>query len=199
MKLPGRTVPHLVLILAMPVFLYGCAIIDSTIKPELNGAVASSRLREKREIHLIVSEESETNIRQGVKKNGFGMDLSNIYIEQGPSQMLREALAIELKAAGFTVSGGGADTYPLLEVRIRRCFAEPEVGFFGADVYSVIEAELFMQVDEGHAFARRIKGIGKKFTMVWTDSFYEDSFVLAFEDFMMKAVPAIVELTEGRP
>jgi uncharacterized lipoprotein YajG len=131
--------------------------------------------------------------REGVKKNGYGQDSASIFTEPKPDQIVQQALAAELASAGFNVGKGSPN---LVRVEIHQFFIEPEVGFWAADVYAVVDATVSVTLEPGK-MKRRFNGIGKVTTLVWADGSYREAFQLALQDFLGKCVPEIVRLFEA--
>lgn len=176
-------------------FLGGCATVDSTIAVAHEKPIAATRLSAAREVSVeTVRTAAATGVdRQGVKKNGYGVDTANVFTDPKPDQIVQQALAAELGRAGFNV---GKDSPNAIRVEIHQFFAEPEVGMFAGDVFALIDATV--SVTRGSdKVKRRFNGIGKVTTMVWADGSFRDAYQLALQDFLGKCVPEIVKLFEA--
>ncbi len=167
----------------------GCAVMDSTIAINHDDPAVGARLASPRRFSLAAarSMRGDESAREGVKKNGFGMEGASILTDPKPDQIVSRALTVELRAAGFEIASGAPAS---IVVEIHQFFAEPEVGLFAGDVYAVVDATVTVALDGERTFKRRFTGIGKSTTLV----FYQKAIEGALNDFLTKSVPAIVTL-----
>ena len=181
-------------LLAAVLGVTGCALTDATIRVEHPRAITTAALSSGRTVSLFVRMPDVTLVenRQGVKKNGYATVTANVYTDPKPAQLVERALKVELERAGFTCQPGVQ--VPRIAVDLHQVFAEPEVGVWAGDVYSVVDATITVLVSETKAYKRRFKGIGKITTMLWTDEYYKQSYEMSLRDFLVKAVPEIVNL-----
>jgi uncharacterized lipoprotein YajG len=189
--------PNLLLLMTVATSLTGCATTDARISLRHSEAVTSTSLSAPRTVALgvIQAEAQLASPRQGVKKNGYGMDTANLYTDPAPTEHLRSALQVELTSAGFTVES--VSNGPSITVELHQFFVEPEVGAWAADVFGVVDATVSVQhPGTGQTYRRRFKGIGKVRTLMWTNGIYREAYERALRDFLEKSVPEVVSLFE---
>lgn len=187
---------HLTTVLLLAGWLSSCAIVDSKIKIDYAPRSTPQLLPGRPRFSVAVPLNQTRLPRQGIKKNGYGMETADIYTDPHPEIIVFNALLFTLQKAGATIS---ENRYPRLELELLDFFAEPEVGFFGADVYAVADARIRVVYAPDRQYTRRIKGIGKYVTLVWPDIAYRMAIALALDDFTNKALAAIAELlNEGQ-
>jgi hypothetical protein len=95
-------------LLTISIYL-NCAFIDRTVKPLHVKAANMKKLKAKIPISIneikIINTGSAENLsyRQGIVKNGYGMETANVFTDPPPSELLKNLLKFELSTAGFEV------------------------------------------------------------------------------------------------
>jgi hypothetical protein len=182
---------------------YNCAFTEGTIKASYQNPIVTEKTKKKIVLIFDKSDDSINSFqdgmyREGIRKNGYGGETANMFIEPKGPELLKKILTMELQNAGFEIVPKSANVdLPEMEMEVLQIFMEPEVGFFAGDVVSVVDANVIVKV-KNKSYRRRFKGIGETTTLVWTDGFYAISLKRSLEDFSKKSVPAIIKLIEEK-
>jgi hypothetical protein len=179
-----------------------CAFIDRTVKPLHVKAANVKKLKAKIPISIneikIINTGSAENLsyRQGIVKNGYGMETANVFTDPTPSELLKNLLKFELANAGFEVVDNVNEKNIKIDILIKQFFTEPEIGFFAISYYGVVECEIYLSIPNGKIYKKNIKSIGDQYS-IGLGLFAEGGFEKAFDDFAVKLMPALIEILES--
>ena len=184
----------------------GCSIFDSTLTPEYKDISAKIKISSPVPITIgNITQEAPLGLHQGIKKSEYGMETAKIYTRPKPEFLFKEALAKELKTAGFAVHPKDFRESIQLDIHLTEYFVEPEISLFYAGVCGVIEANLVVIFLDGKSYRRKFKGMSKIYAPtwysslpVWGDEIYTATLEFAMRDFMKKAIPAIGTLVQKK-
>jgi len=171
----------------------GCYNFDSTIIPAYSTPQARARLTTG--IRLSINASSYVPMVYGVKKDPY-RDTARLFLRPDGMTLLRDVLALELKAAGFELIEKGGTVQMWID--INQLFMEPEVGPQVSNYVAVTDVNLILSFENGHVYRRRFKGIGETrgLTLYGADSLYREALEKSLADFAKKAVPEIARLSE---
>jgi uncharacterized lipoprotein YajG len=177
----------------------GCAITDATIQvmPKVGG---TAKVAAPKTVLLgEITDSRKWKNREGTKKNGYGMELASIFVKPKAPDLVRTALAAELRAAGFEVleASPASREHVVVDVSLTQLFTEVEVGLFAGDVYGVVDATVTVTLPSGGKYRRRFVGLGQRTTLIWTEGYFQESLELALTAFTRQSIAALVELLDG--
>ena len=176
----------------------GCVLIPS----RLDLVHRTSAVRCPRPLRVVLQkalDQRPQNNRIGVKKNGYGMDMANIYIDDssgGVANWLTVGLRKQFTKSGIEVlpaTEGMARDFPSVTAVVKEFFVEPTVGFT-IGVHSLVLVELMAEFPDGRRFARLFKGYVKDNGMVVTDSDYVEGLESAAADVFRKGAQTLCTL-----
>ena len=184
--------------------LTACAFTDITVDTaDTSGSLHISG-GENREIVLLVPYDDERNIqnRCGMKKNGYNMDTADVFCSTPPAQQLAEAVAEELRNAGFNVrTQGEASKASGVKIQgaLLKFFVEPVIGFTTVSMETDISVHLIATSNNGLNAERTFFVKGVQSAMVATKSNFQGSVNNATAQIVKQIVTAIITLMNRYP
>jgi uncharacterized lipoprotein len=149
---------HLLLALALALFLPGCALTVDKIDVPYQGRANISVVEGADKVVVDVKNEDKRTVykdRVGTKKNGYGMEMASIVPTNDIAQTFSDAISTELESLGFKIGPGGKT----VKVELIRFYNDFKMGFFSGD--SVADALVNVQVLNANGdplFARSYEG-----------------------------------------
>ncbi|TGK96256.1 hypothetical protein EHQ30_06525 [Leptospira brenneri] len=180
-------------------FFVNCAFTEGTIKTNYNIPLLKEKSPQKMMLVFAKSDDSPETFRdgiyrEGIKKNGYGMETANMFTDPKGPVILKKILTLELQNAGIEIiNKADSSDIPELKVEVLKLFMEPEVGFFAGDIVTVTDANIYLKI-KGKTYKRRFTGIGEETTIMGTDYFFENSLQKSLEAFTRKTVPEVIKL-----
>lgn len=166
------------------ILISGCAITDIRMTDSYKPRSTKS-LTAPKEIFLEIDDRQSDII--GVKKNGYGHETANVYLNQAQSAWLKKALTAEFEAYGFTVSNTPKNDIIQVKGLINQLFVEPDVGFWQAKLYGISDLNVYAKIPGKGEYKRNFVEIEYSPEMVWTDG----DFIERFHDVTSKSLADI--------
>lgn len=187
-------------ILAM--FLSGCAFTDVPVM--LSTAPASNLSGGDGRQIVIVSaftDERPQRDKCGMQKNGYNMETAKALCSMPPTTWVVQALAAELKAAGFTVVSKDAAKPSALQLNgsLLQIFVEPVIGFSTISLETDIHVKLVATSDTGLLAERSFFVKGVETGLVARAGNFQSSLDKATQAIMRDMVAAIISLMNRYP
>ena len=134
------------LVMAACIFTTGCALSTDTVDIGYHSTTAATPIpgAERVTVDVQTTDSRTGNLMQvSSKKNGYGMEMAPILSSHAASDIVRDALTVELQREGFQV-GPSRLTVAADVVKFHNDF---KIGFFSGD--AVAEISLAVQVRDG--------------------------------------------------
>lgn len=182
--------------------LTSCAFSDLNVKaPRLGSTGLSGGIHRKVHVILPFLDERPNRSRCGMQKNGYNMDTADVNCVGLPSQWVADALATELRTAGFDVTTGPASNSNgvKLEGQLLQFFIEPKVGAFTVTPEADIHVRLVASSASGLLAEREFYVKGTRSALVGVESTFQAASDRAFQDIMKSMVSAVISLMDNYP
>jgi uncharacterized lipoprotein len=130
-------------ILLVALSLSACALSEDTVSLQYRPMSGVSEVAGAKAVGIVVSvadARADHRDRVSVKKNGYGMEMAAIRSDRDVSQLVKESIETELRARGFRVGEGSAQT----KVDLTTFYNDFKIGFFSGD--AVAEVSFNVQV-----------------------------------------------------
>ena len=182
--------------------LAGCAFGDVKVaKPLAKDVTTSSRRGEGRQI-VVVSPfgRGRTQVRCGMKKNGYNMDTANVFCDGSPEIVLPDLISRELLATGFVVTRKppGPSTIVLGGI-VEQVFLEPKLDYFSTTFETDIGLTLTAKTATGLSASRRFYVKGEEATFFASLEDMQRSLDSAVRELVAGVVGAVANLADAYP
>jgi hypothetical protein len=185
------------------VALTGCAFGDVNVRKPLAKSVATSARRGEGRQVVVVSPfgRGRTQLRCGMKKNGYNMDTANVICAEPPEVFLPDILADALADAGFEVFDDPRAARPatlVLSGVVRQLFVEPKIGFETATIETDIALELTARTGAGLLATRTFYVKGAEAT-IGANEDLQRSLDSGVRQLVAEVVGAVANLADAYP
>ncbi len=148
-------------VLLVALSLSACALTEDTVslqyKP-MSGVSEIAGAKNARVVVAVADVRSDHRDRVSVKKNGFGMEMAAIRADSDVAQLLKGSIETELRARGFRVGEGTAQT----KVDLLTFYNDFKVGFFSGDAVAEVSFNVQVLGDGGAIlYSKPVSSTGK--------------------------------------
>jgi hypothetical protein len=184
--------------------LAGCAFGDVKVaKPLAKDVTTSSRRGEGRQI-VVVSPfgRGRTQVRCGMKKNGYNVDTANVLCTEAPEVFLPDLLGDALADAGFEVYDDRRAALPstiVLTGVVRQLFIEPKIDYATLTLETDLELELTAKNGAGLVATRRFYVKGAEASTTSSTEDMQRSLDSAVRELVAGVVGAVANLADAYP
>lgn len=175
----------------------GCVMIDSTLTLEHIPAMDTiARTPHPVFLARVTDRRTDTG-RIGCKKNGYGSESSDLFLDVSLTDWFGGVMNEELRRAGLRLVGPEAAEGVRVEIDMLSFFIEPEKSFFGNyDVHALVHAEVTVRFPDGSGYVRQYASHTENSSMLPTDGTYEEAMEKTVSGWMGQVVGDVVSLVE---
>lgn len=141
--------------------LAACATTEESV-PVSYSAVAASPIAGAERITVTVRAADARTANRGrisTKKNGYGMEMAAIRLQGDVAEVVRDALASELKARGYRLGAGG----PVVSAAVEAFYNDFKVGAFAGRAESDVQLTVAVaDAGGGERYRRTLAGKAAK-------------------------------------
>ena len=182
----------LYLLLLGLIYLSGCAITDYTITRAYDPQVNKLENTQNYSICTKVNYTAEftSDVRAvGVKKNGYNQETARVYLNDSVENWILNAFQQELKMAGYLINDKNAKNQINVTMNVEQFFVEPWVGFWSANLWSILKIETKVEIaNKNEFYIRKFVSYNSKRTPVWPDNMFSDRIIAVAQ----KTIPDVV-------
>lgn len=127
-----QVIHRLGLVVTLAVSLSACALTEDTVSLQytpMAGVTEVPGAKQAGVTVIVADARSDYRDRVSTKKNGYGMEMAAIRSDRDVTLVVKEALESELRARGFRVGEGPAQT----KVELLKFYNDFKIGFFSGD------------------------------------------------------------------
>ncbi len=175
----------------------GCVYMDSTLTlahtPVMEKAVSTAY-----PVFLArVSDRRPTQNRIGCKKNGYGSETADLFLDVNLTDWFGGVMNEEFRRSGLRLAPDDPQA-ARVEIDLLDFFVEPEANFGSFHLFAVVHAEVTVRFPQGTTFARRFAAhTDESFVMV-TDGSYIKMLEEAMMNWMGESVVEILRLLQSQ-
>lgn len=178
-------------------FFAGCAYMDSTLTLA-HTPVMEKTISTAYPVFLTrVSDRRQNQNRIGCKKNGYGSESADLFLDVGLTDWFGGVMNEEFRRSGLSLAPDNPQS-ARIEVDLLDFFVEPEVNFGSFHLYAIVHAEVTVRLPKGTTFARRFAAHTDESFMMVTDGSYTKVIEEAMMNWMAEAVVEILRLLQSQ-
>jgi uncharacterized lipoprotein YajG len=188
---------NLILLLPLAGMIAGCAYMDSTLTLA-HTPVMEKTISTAYPVFLTrVSDRRPNQNRIGCKKNGYGSESADLFLDVGLTDWFGGVMNEEFRRSGLSLAPDNPQA-ARVEVDLLDFFVEPEVNFGSFHLYAIVHAEVTVRLPMGTTFARRFAAHTDESFMMVTDGSYTKMLEEAMMNWMAEAVVEILRLLQSQ-
>jgi len=178
----------------------GCAFTKVDVQMPTGSSSGLSGGQNRALAIAAVADQRQIKDRIGMQKNNYGSDTANAIPDQKVETWLADRLAAELKAAGFQITGDGANPKAaVLQAHLLKLFIEPVQQWSTVDLETDLSVKLRLTRPDGLEAERQyfVKGLGQ--AMMSASGAYSASLKNATDTLMKRIVADVINLLNKFP
>lgn len=156
-----QSIVRLAFVVTFALSLSACALSEDTVSLQYTPMAGVSEVGGAKQASVVVNvvdARSDYRDRVSTKKNGYGMEMAAIRSDRDVTLVVKEALESELRARGFRVGEGPAQT----KVDLLKFYNDFKIGFFTGDAVADVTFNVQVVGANGAiAFSKPINSSGK--------------------------------------
>lgn len=139
--------------------LGACATVEDSAK--VNYAAHGAPIASAQSIRVSVTATDARVTNRGrisTKKNGYGMDMAAIRSTDDVGEVVRAALADEMKARGYQIASGG----PTVHADVKTFYTDFKVGIFAGGAEGTVDLIVSVLKDGQSVFTKDVRAVKTK-------------------------------------